>query len=226
MSGLSKIAARAAESGLAVLGGFHPGEGDAAPQGCATLLLFGPSGHGMWDSFTASREFSDGEPHPLDRWSKRTLDALASACGGAAVFPSDRPYPPFISWAMKTGRCWQSPVGLLVHDTEGLLVSFRGALALPERLALPEPRAGRPCEGCPQRPCLTACPVSALGAGSYDTRACHGHLASGNGEDCMTRGCSVRLACPVGRGGRPAAQHAFHMRAFHRTGTGNHRRER
>ena len=105
-------------------------------------------------------------------------------------------------------------MGLLVHARRGLLVSYRGALALAERLALPPP-AARPCDGC-AAPCLAACPVGALGAGGYDVPACHGWLDTACAAgDCLDGGCAVRRACPVGQGMRPEAQSAFHMAAFH-----------
>ncbi len=117
--------------------------------------------------------------------------------------------------ALRTGRIWESPVRLLVHDRAGLMVSFRGALALRERLALP-PAPARPCDSCPDRPCLTACPVGALGAEGYDVPACRGFLDTPAGADCMARGCAVRGACPVSAShGRLDAQSAFHMRQFH-----------
>lgn len=214
---LDAIAAAAGAEALAVLGGFHPGPGDGAPEGCATLLMLGPApGAAFWGRFRASDEYRDGAPDPLDRWSRRVLAALATAFGGVSLLPSDGPpYPPFIAWAIRTGRAWASPVGLLVHDRAGLMMSFRGALALPVRLTLPPPPQDRPCETCAEKPCLTTCPVGALGTGGYDVAACRAFLATPAGSDCMGRGCAVRRACPVSAGqARPEAQSAFHMRAF------------
>ncbi|TNF21009.1 MAG: ferredoxin [Rhodobacteraceae bacterium] len=200
-----------------MLGGFHPGAGDGAPKGCETLLLLGPAEPGFWPIFRASSEFRDGAAHPLDRWSKRVLGALAEGLEGRAVFPSDGPpYAPFIAWAKATGRVRNSPVGILVHDEAGLMVSFRGALALPRRIELPA-APPCPCESCVTKPCLDACPVAALAAGrAYDVPRCKGFLDTGPGRDCMGRGCAVRRACPVSRNwGRQEAQSAFHMRSFH-----------
>ena len=145
------------------------------------------------------------------------IGALAEGLGAlAAVFPfGGPPFAPFTAWARASGRAWVSPVGLLVHAERGLLVSYRGALALAPRLALPPP-AARPCDAC-ARPCLDACPVGRARAAGYDLAACHGWLDAAAGRDCMRRGCAVRRACPVGRGSQPAAQSAFHMAAFHGT---------
>jgi hypothetical protein len=213
---LAAVAARARPIELAPLGAFHPVAGDGAPEGCGTLVLLGPDGPGFWPRFAASPEFRDGAPDPLDRWSARVVAALAAAFGGAAILPfGGPPFAPFTAWARRSGEAWISPVGLLVHASLGLLVSYRGALALPGRLELPA-TGPRPCDACPA-PCLAACPVGALKGGPYDLRACHGFLDTPPGRDCLGRGCAVRRACPVGRELRPEAQSAFHMTAFHGT---------
>lgn len=212
---LETLEAEAEARQLRVLGGFHPRSGDGAPQGCATLLMIGPAEPGFWPVFQASPETADGAPDPLDRWSKRVLGGWAEGLGAQALFPSDGPpYAPFIAWAKATGRVWNSPAGILVHDRAGLMVSFRGALALPWHVALP-PAPPCPCDSCP-KPCLTACPVGALAAGGYDVAGCKRYLDTGPGQACMTRGCAVRRACPLSQTwGRAEAQSAFHMRSFH-----------
>ncbi len=204
----------AAAAGLAVLGGLHPEASDGAPPGTATLLLLGPAGPEFWETFCAAPERADGAPDPLDRWSRRVIGRLANEHGAAALFPFDGPpWLPFQAWARRTGRAWVSPVGMLVHDRTGLFFSVRGALALPERLALPS-QVARPCETC-ARPCLSACPVGALTGAGYDVAACRSYLETTAGLDCIERGCAVRRSCPVGQGLRPDAQSAFHMAAFH-----------
>ena len=81
-------------------------------------------------------------PDPVDRWSRRVIGRLACDLGAKALFPfGGPPYHPFYQWALRTGRAWESPVRLLVHDTQGLMVSFRGALALREAMAVPPRRA-------------------------------------------------------------------------------------
>ena len=177
-------------------------------------MLLGPAGAGFWEIFAASPEYRDGRNDPLDRWSERVIGGLAAACGGEALFPfGGPPWRPFTGWARASGEAWASPVGLLVHARRGLMVSYRGALALAERLELPPP-AARPCDGC-AAPCLAACPVGALGADGYDVPACHGWLDGMRGRGCLDGGCLVRRACPVGQGMQPEVQSAFHMAAFH-----------
>ncbi|WP_372612394.1 ferredoxin [Aquicoccus sp.] len=193
---------------LAIMGALH--------DGADTVLLLGPHEPGFWAHFTAQPEYADGAPDPLDRWSKRAIGALAAAWGGVAVFPSDGPpYPPFLDWALRSARAFVSPVGMLVHESAGLMISFRGAVRLPGHLALPAPGVN-PCLNCKDQPCRTACPVGALSPAGYDVPTCRTFLDSAPGQDCMERGCAARRACPVSQDyGRLDAQSAFHMRAFH-----------
>ncbi|SLN38155.1 hypothetical protein PSA7680_01870 [Pseudoruegeria aquimaris] len=197
------------ENGLFVMGGLHPAEG-------GTLMLIGMAADG-WPCFTASREYADGAPDPLDRFSKRVIGGLAKQMGGHAVFPSDGPpYPPFIRWALDSGSFWQSPVGMLVHAEAGLMISLRGALQLPGIHPQPEVPTAAPCDSCEGQPCRGACPVDALGGPEgYDVAGCKDYLATPPGSACYEGGCLARRACPVSAAfGRPDAQSAFHMRAF------------
>ncbi|MBO6604153.1 MAG: ferredoxin [Roseicyclus sp.] len=212
----SALSARVRAHHLDIFGAFHPGPGDDAPAGTETLVLLGPREPGFWAHVTAEPEFIDRKPDPMDRWSRRVIGRLACDLGAKARFPfGGPPFAPFIRWATRTGRAWTSPVSILVHDVAGLMVSYRGALALKERIALPEPPAAPPCETC-HKPCLTACPVSALTPQGYDTIVCHAYLDTVPGEACLSAGCAVRRACPLSQSyGRQPAQSAFHMRSFH-----------
>ncbi len=213
---LDRVTQLAGPERLAVFGAFHPDVDDALPPVAGTLVLLGPDEPGFWQHVNAAPEFADGAPDPLDRWSRRVIGRIACALGGKARFPfGGPPFAPFQRWALRSGRAWVSPVGLLVHDRAGLMLSYRGALLLPGRLPLPEAPGPAPCEGCSQ-PCLSACPAGALGAQGYDVPACHAFLDTAEGGDCMARGCGVRRACPVSAAyGRRPEQSAFHMRSFH-----------
>ncbi len=202
---------------LRILGGFHPTPDDKAPVGCRTLILLGPDEPAFWPAFTASPEYRDGAADPMDRWSERVIGGWAQELEAEPVFPfGGPPFLPFFTWATRTGRIQASPVNFLVHDQSGLLVSFRGALALRQQIELP-PSPNRPCDTCAEKPCLTTCPVNALTPDGYDVAACKAYLDTPPGIDCMANGCQVRRSCPVSRTwGRLPAQSAFHMTHFHR----------
>ena len=207
----------AGAQGLLVMGAFHPGPLTQGGLEGGTLVLLG-TGPDYWPVFTAAPEARDGAPDPVDRWSRRVIGHLARRFAARALFPfGGPPHAPFIGWALASGRAFQSPVGMLVHDTVGLMISYRGALHLPARLEIPAPRGVSPCADCIGQPCTTACPAGALGANMpYDVAGCHRYLDSPAGGECMMSGCAVRRACPASRGsGRRREQSALHMRAFH-----------
>lgn len=209
----AELDAAAAKSGLMLLGGFHPDQTEHMPAWTKTLVLIGPRA-GFWGQFAKSSEWQDGRPDPMDRWSERVLKEFATDVDGQALFPfGGQPFKPFFSWALKSGQAWQSPVNLLVHSEAGLMVSYRGALALRQDVSLPPAKAS-PCKTCAQ-PCLTACKPRALTRDSYDVPACKAYVASPEGSDNKSLGCSVRRACPVSQSyARMSEQSAYHMRVF------------
>ena len=208
-----------AQAGLVPRGAMRleVSEREGALAEVRTLVLAGMAGREGWGAFAASPEARDGADHPLDRWSRRVIEALARELGAKALFPfGGPPFWPFQQWARRAEPVHPSPIGLLIHPRYGLWHSYRGALAFREALALPDRAAvPSPCASCSGRWCLRACPVGAFSGAGYDVAACVGHLESSAGADCMGSGCRARRACPVG------AEHAygpeqadFLMRAF------------
>ena len=177
-------------------------------------------GSGRYSLFR--RNTATGSLDPLDRWSRRVISGIAQNMGAEPLFPfGGPPYQPFPDWALMSGRCWTSPVRLLVHDRTGLMVSFRGALgfdiAVDDDVPPPEGAddQGRPCDSCDGQPCISACPVGALSEHGYDVGRCKAYLRTDSGQDCMERGCAARRSCPFSAGaGRSHSQSAFHMKAF------------
>jgi ferredoxin len=206
--------------GLRLRGGFHPCAADGVPDDPAgvparTLLLVGTAGAELWPHFAAH---IDGERHPLDRWTRTTVGAIAGAFGARAVFPFDTPPLPFQRWALRCEPVRPSPIGILMHPDHGLWHAYRAALLFSEPIELPVigDRAS-PCTACEMRPCLRACPVGAFTGAGYDVAACAAHLDSSEGRDCLDHGCRARDACPVAaERAYPPDQIRFHMTAFHR----------
>ncbi len=211
----SEIDDLCAPHGLMVSGALPARAGDGFAPRLQSIVLISPDEPRFWPLFQASAEAQDQARDPLDRWSKRVIGRIATALGGVSVFPSDGPpYHPFQQWAGRSGQAFVSPVGLLVHETAGLFISYRGAIALPCMVEQPAPTLAAPCDICP-RPCVEACPVGALGQQGYDLSECKAHLDVPAGAGCQMGGCLMRRACPVGQGRRAAVQSAFHMQSFH-----------
>jgi hypothetical protein len=216
-----RLARRASEEGLAVRGGFCPGNDHAGrllpcTLVARTVVLFGFTGSVQWPHFASSREASDGLPDPLDRWSRRVIGGLAREFHGTDFYPDDKPPISFQRLAARCESVYRSPIGILIHPDCGLWHAYRGALAFERRMELPrfEP-APSPCASCAGRPCLTACPVDAFTPDGFDSKRCVRHVASAAGAECREAGCLARRACPVAPSARyPRAQAQFHMAAF------------
>ena len=201
--------------GLILRGGFHPEPGEPGLEGGGTLLLVGNAGAAMWNAFAPH---IDGAPDPLNRWTTRVVEPIADEFGGRALYPFGKPHWSFQRWAQRAETLYPSPLGLLIHPEYGLWHAWRAALIFSERLQLPTRQdAPNPCASCDEKPCLTACPVSAFSGRSYDMPACAAHLTQ-TAATCPSVGCHARNACPVGRMWRyPEAQIRFHMAAFRRS---------
>jgi len=211
---LAELAETLASHGLILRGGFHPEAGEAEFEGAGTVLLVGNAGGAMWDAFAPD---IDGDPNPLDRWTRHIIDPLAARFRARAIYPFDADTPPFQRWALRAETLHPSPIGLLIHPEFGLWHAWRAALLFPDRLPL-SPRADgpSPCETCAGKPCLSACPVGAFSYSGYDVAACASHIATLD-AGCNHSGCRARNACPVGAEWRyPEAQIRFHMAAFAR----------
>lgn len=177
------------------------------------VILIGNAGLDMFRRFATQR---DERTASMDDWTKAMVDPLAAALDARAVYPFDVPHQPFLTWARTAGAGHVSPLGLNIHRQYGLWHAFRAALLFPVAFDLPHNSAGaHPCESCLDKPCLSACPVSAFDGEGYDVATCGQHVLSTAGEDCMNGGCKARLACPIGREYQyHPRQMQFHMRAF------------
>jgi ferredoxin len=223
---LSVLEQALARHGLIVRGGFRPGPEDALPDlsdgsPARFLLLVGNVGSDLWKYFEDSPERRDGLSAPLDRWTRRVVEALAADFGAMALFPfSGPPYFLFQRWAQRAETVFPSPLGLLVHPAYGLWHAYRAALLLPEPLDIQteESASQSPCLSCAGKPCLSACPVGAFTREGYDVGACASHIAKPGGRGCLEGGCLARGACPLGERYIYEPSHmAFHMAAFARS---------
>lgn len=222
---IAVIAAALEPSGLVPRGWLAP-EPEVAPlladgRPAAGICLIGNAGGGFWPVFQTWWQAHPESDHPLDDWSKSVINPIAASLGAEAVYPSDRPWQPFQQWAMLAEGLRPSPLGLLIHPEFGLWHGYRGALLFGSTEWTDATGSGtdislHPCDACTAKPCLSACPVSAFGADSFDVDACRGHLATEAGQKgCVVSGCLARDACPVGREYRYGeVQIQFHMAAF------------
>lgn len=209
--------------GLVLLGSLPVTDGDGMADldgrtPVRGLLLVGNGGSSLWPVFRRSAEFADGRADPLDRWSTRVGNEIAATLGGRAIFPFEGPpFPPFLSWAARTGTAVSSRLSLFMHRGFGLWHAYRFALALPESPGRSPAGAvfGSPCLQCVEQPCLAACPVNAFSGPAYRSDLCMDYLDNDAESACRRLGCASRRACPVGRVFTYLPEQArFHMDAF------------
>jgi len=214
----TRVAGAIEATGMVARGGFVVGRDDVIPSGrdghrTRSVVMVGNVGGAMWPRFRAEQR---DEPDPLDAWTRRVLGPIADEFGAALVHPSDEPFQPIMRWAQRAADVWPSPIGLLVHPTDGLWHAYRGALLFAREVVdlPPVGVASSPCVTCDQ-PCLTTCPVDAFTDDGYDHESCRDHVRSDRDPDCLTEGCAARRACPVNADGYyDVDQMRFHMRAF------------
>jgi hypothetical protein len=181
------------------------------------LALVGNIGSSCWPVFSRSAEMQDGQPHPLDRWSRRVAEAIAAELPVQPVYPFEGPpYYPFQRWAQRAEALEQSPIGIMMHPEFGLWHSYRFALLGKHFEMTPaSPPADSPCITCEATPCLHRCPVDAFDVNGYDVDRCRNYLRQTPQADCHEIGCLARYACPVAPDLRYAPEQGkFHLRAF------------
>jgi ferredoxin len=218
---LEILRAALAPHGLFLRGVLHvdtDGPQMATGERARTVVLIGNIGGSMWSSFSAWRQREGaGLEHPLDAWSEIILRPIANSISGEAWFPSETPWKPFQQWAMRAEGLKASPLGILIHPVHGLWHGYRGAIGLAERIGEATVAFDHhPCDHCPDKPCMAACPAGAITESGFGYAECRGHLASPDGQTgCMMGGCLSRAACPVGAEHRyPLQQLRFHMQAL------------
>lgn len=211
MTEFARLRRRLGKHGMSIIGAFEPDMGEIGDT--RAVVLVGNAGSAMWRRFDPAP--ADPSSHTIDTWTRAVLEPLAEECGAAVLFPFDGPpYAPFVSWALRTGRCFKSPLGMAIHDTYGLWFALRAAFMFVEEFKLPGGAADSPCDTCQTKPCLAACPVGAFDDTAYDYQTCRTHVGT-RPNDCSDAGCLARRACPVGRNFIYEPAHAaYHMRSF------------
>jgi len=191
-----------------------------------SLIMVGVAGSEFWPIFQQSKEYTsylNGETDPLDRWSKRIGDEIASEFSGQAVYPFEGPpHYPFIEWAKRCDTLHSSKMGFSIHPEYGLWHAFRFALLLPNSYAeldtIIRTEPENACATCVDSPCLNSCPVAAYSKAGFDPDSCFQHLQENEKGECRMQGCIARRSCPEGVSYQYESKHAeFHMTAFYQS---------
>lgn len=188
--------------------------------GARGALVVGSGGRDFFAGFLASPEARDGQPNPLDRYTRTVVEDAARAAleprgvAHAERFPfmdarAGEGHLPFQRLGRAAGVGGQSPLGLQIHPMFGPWWAYRGLIVVD--VEVPAAQAlGDACEGC-AAPCVGACPAGAVRREGFDVPACHARRLAV--EECKLS-CAARIACVRGPEHRyTEEQLAFHMRA-------------
>jgi epoxyqueuosine reductase QueG len=186
--------------------------------GARSAVVVGSGGGAFFDRFAASApEARDGAPHPLDRYTRRVVEAAAAAAlaprgvAYALYYPFDGALPliPFQRLGRAAGLGGPGPLGLQIHPVYGPWWAYR-ALVVVDRAFPAAPPPGDGCAGC-DAPCVAACPAGAVARAGFAVAACHARRLTA--EPCRLS-CAARIACVRGPEHRYRDEElAFHMAA-------------
>jgi hypothetical protein len=220
---LAGAVAQLARAGLSLCGGLPiaaydslvspPWRSAGLAPGARGALVVGNAGRALWERFLESPDRALADD-PLDRYTRRVLDAAASHWDPAAVvaFYADRRegvYLPIVALARRAGFGTPGRVGVLIHPEYGPWIAIRAVLLVPESLVEESVAPYDPCTGCPA-PCASACVGLAVGARGLDARRCYDTRLA---DPACAGACAARSACVVGRAHAYAPEQlAHHMK--------------
>ena len=178
-------------------------EADPGTAPWRQLLLIGNGGPAFWQH---SRGFAAGTGHPLDEFALDVVQRfLADAAPGVryrVLYPGPALVPLQALGAL-AGWHHPSPMMVGINDYWGMWYAYRVALVADTDFT-PSARvnSASPCATCVEKPCLSACPASALGEqDGLRLERCLDHRTAPASSCAAT--CLARLACPV------APQHRY-----------------
>ena len=163
-----------------------------------SLIVVGHSGNTLWRQLNASGMHG---PDPVDQFSvkhvRHFIDAYLDRCPHVLLYPGPIPIPLQQLGAL-VGWHHPSPLGIGVNATHGPWFGYRVVVLVQTRLtAQRQPLGQSPCEQCPDKPCISACPVRALSSTDPpNVTACIDHRLR-PASPCAHQ-CLARSACPVG----------------------------
>lgn len=169
------------------------------------LVLIGNGGRRFWEAL--QKHGLNGE-HPVDHFSETITRQFIRAYLPEGdifwLFPSEL-LVPLQQLGALAGWGHDSPLGLGISAEYGLWFAYRAAFLTTAALpVVTQPWQPSPCDSCEGKPCITACPATAVRAvEAFDVPACAAFRLTA-GSPCADR-CLSRLACPI------APQHRYSL---------------
>lgn len=165
------------------------------------LILIGHAGRLLWDRV---RQHATDPVHPIDSYSLDVVRQWATLALPDArirfVYPRGLPAGRHVGLqrlGALAGWHHPSPFMIGVDGKWGSWFAYRAVIITDSALAAsPIEDHGHPCVDCTAKPCIRACPASALDSGTMDMNACQRQRLL-EGSPCA-HACIARQACPVG----------------------------
>jgi len=190
---------------------------------CRSIVLIGNGGAHFWRAFKAHAGAHAGwfaRDDPLDDFTREIIEKdivtpvrnAGAQCVAAYPFGGSSPTLNFMQLATLAGLAGPSIIGVVVNPRFGPWIAFRAALLLDSELDHPGDALGfDPCPTCSTRPCISACPASAVSFPSgWNISECLAHRV-GAYPDCATQ-CHARVACVLNPDERyPDEELAYHQ---------------
>jgi epoxyqueuosine reductase len=179
-----------------------PWKDGALAAGYRQLILIGHGGRSLWEAVTRSGIDS---PDPIDDFTLQTIGRwMAEELPGHRydiIYPGPQTIPLQRLGAL-AGWHHATPFMLGIDADWGTWFAYRAAVLADTHFApvLAVDRtaheASNPCAACATRPCVAACPASAMSDASFALQKCLAWRQLADSTCAFT--CRTRLACPVG----------------------------
>lgn len=179
------------------------------PGGYRQLILIGHGGRRLWEALQTSRPPG---PDPIDQYTVNTLAHWLDGTRHTLLYPGEQPIGLQALGAL-AGWHQPSPFMIGVDARWGSWYAYR-AVILADTDFPPSRNEGpnSPCPSCTERPCIAACPASALSDGQFELAKCATWRLREN--SVCAHGCLARLACPIGQEHRYTADQIRHSYAI------------
>lgn len=171
-------------------------------QDCQALLL-GNGGTGFWRELSSRHQVQIGADNPVDRYVIETVEKTLNPSDLLKVIYPGNHFAPLTKLGKLCGWHHVSPLGLGIHGEYGVWFAYRALVLVtrqfePSPLATADANTGRlsPCQRCASKPCITACPASAVSKNGFRVKTCTAHRLADYSSCRLT--CHARSACPVG----------------------------
>jgi len=174
--------------------------------GYRQLILLGHGGRALWRAMEGQKApQAKRSADPVDAYSEAAvhtyLEASPACAGFQILYPPSSSTVPLIQLGELAGWHHASKFGIGINADWGSWFAYRALVLADSRFApVARPADASPCDTCRDKPCIAACPATAVTDEAFLAARCFGHRLA-DGSACAQT-CHARLACPVAQAHR------------------------